>query len=258
MVGFAHFIIATLLILYLHDWFQSKSSGDEGMWAGLARISNLPDIGSNYIFLFEHVIFVFWYLIINSIFSILVVLFDRRKGSRERRFDVIFDQASDLGRWVMLQAGRTIEDAPMESYSRIVLKSRKVYIGFIVAPSVHRANFSHIAVVPMYSGYLDKDTLDTEITQYYATRYYQLHNKLNIKTENFVRKLKSKKNLTKPELEARIKEAKRRMSDEKAKIYNGYRVVVPMEEILTVSSFSPDEYITFRENNRQTPLVVSP
>lgn len=78
----------------------------------------------------------------------------------------------------LLQAdpqGAMLLEAGLSQFpTRIVLKSNKIYIGWIIPPPIHRGTISHIAMLPLYSGYRDPDKLTMEITTDYLTHYVKL------------------------------------------------------------------------------------
>ena len=56
---------------------------------------------------------------------------------------------------------------------RISLKSRKVYVGIVSQEQFSNAEFDYIFIIPLLSGYRDKDILDV----FYDCNYYTVYNK---------------------------------------------------------------------------------
>lgn len=46
-----------------------------------------------------------------------------------------------------------------DSFVKVSLKSRKVYIGFVVSEQFNNVDLENIMIIPFLSGYRDKDTL---------------------------------------------------------------------------------------------------
>lgn len=53
----------------------------------------------------------------------------------------------------------------------VTLGSRKVYIGYLLSAPEPKADRKNIEILPTFSGYRDKDTLDLTLTNNYATAY---------------------------------------------------------------------------------------
>ncbi|MFV9064947.1 hypothetical protein ABQ366_04455 [Serratia fonticola] len=99
------------------------------------------------------------------------------------------------------------------------LKSRKFYVGFVYCPAFEHGTFDYLELLPLLSGYRDKDKLTISIT----TKYNEHYEKSGI--------LKGNSELS--------------LSD--------FRVLIPKAEIENISFFDFDTYSAFKseEDNEQ-------
>jgi hypothetical protein len=97
------------------------------------------------------------------------------------------------------------ESKPIE----VSLQNRKIYMGWAVDTGVGSSADADVAMVPMFSGYRDEDTLDSMITMDYA-----------------------------PVI-------RRNLGQNRALDLRDFRVVIPMSEIVSVRLFDEDVYNDF-------------
>lgn len=94
----------------------------------------------------------------------------------------------------------------------VTLKSRKFYVGFVHCPAFEHGTFDYLELLPLLSGYRDKDTLAVNVT----TNYKEHYEKSGI--------LKGRANLD--------------LMD--------FRTLVPKSEIEGISFFDLDTYSSFK------------
>ena len=116
------------------------------------------------------------------------------------------------------QSGDLIELLIAESieYQRLIelsLKSGKSYIGFALESGITSQDESDISLIPMVSGYRNQDTQELEITTNYAPVVQEsLEKSLDL-------------------------------------IYEDFRIVIPMPEIVSARLFHPEAYQRFKGGN---------
>lgn len=120
--------------------------------------------------------------------------------------------AKDSGDLIELLIAESIEDQRLIELS---LRSGKSYIGFALESGITRQGESDIALVPIASGYRNKDTHELEITTNYASV---------------------------------VRESLEKMSD---LALNDFRIVLPIAEIISARVFHPEAYERFRRENTQ-------
>ena len=118
--------------------------------------------------------------------------------------------AMESGDLIELLIAESIKDQRLIELS---LRSGKSYIGFALESGITRQGESDIALIPMASGYRNKDTHELEITTNYAP-------------------------VIQKSLEMMSKLA-----------YKDFRVVIPMVEIVSARVFHPEAYERFKGNN---------
>ena len=131
-------------------------------------------------------------------------LYDKEEAARRT--------AMDSGDLIELLIAESIEEQRLVELS---LRSRKSYIGFALESGITRQGESDIALIPIASGYRNKDTHELEITTNYAPV---------------------------------VRESLERMSDLE---FNDFRIVLPMAEIISARVFHPEAYERFRRENTQ-------
>lgn len=125
--------------------------------------------------------------------------YDKEKAARRA--------ATESGDLIELLIAESIEDQRLIELS---LRSGKSYIGFALESGITRQGESDIALIPMASGYRNKDTHELEITTNYADT---------------------------------VKESLEKSSE---LIYKDFRIVIPMPEIVSARVFHPEAYERFR------------
>lgn len=131
-------------------------------------------------------------------------LYDKEKAARRA--------ALDNGDLIELLIAESIEDQRLIELS---LRSGKSYIGFALESGITRQGETDIALIPIASGYRNKDTQELEITTNYA---------------------------------AAVKESLEKMLNLEL---NDFRIVLPMTEIISARVFHLEAYRRFRRENAQ-------
>jgi hypothetical protein len=109
-----------------------------------------------------------------------------------------------------------VEASYAQSPIALSLSSRKVYVGFCLGDELINSKIEHIAIIPILSGYRDKDSLSIEITNNYKTHY--------------------------------IEEGIEQGQDQHRKLNKeDFRVIVPTSEIETFSFFDIGTYVKFKK-----------
>lgn len=130
-----------------------------------------------------------------------------------------FCDREKAARRVARNSGDLIELMIAESLERkklveLSLKSGKSYIGFALKSEMTNRNESDVALIPIASGYRDKDTQELEITTNYA-----------------------------PVIQACLEDE----SDASDLINEDFRVVIPRSEIVSARLFLPEAYHRFQD-----------
>ena len=119
--------------------------------------------------------------------------------------------ARESGDLIELLISESIEEQKVVEVS---LRSGKSYIGFALESGITRQGEADIALIPIASGYRDKDTQELEITNYYAAVI--------------------KKSLDNP-------------STSPGRVYEDFQIVIPMSEIVSARIFYFDVYQQFQQ-----------
>ncbi|WP_323632342.1 hypothetical protein [Pectobacterium carotovorum] len=69
--------------------------------------------------------------------------------------------------------GMLIEASVSKFLVMVTLGSRKFYVGIVLCPRFDNGKADYLALIPMLSGYRDKDTLTTHVTSNYKNLYVQ-------------------------------------------------------------------------------------
>ena len=133
----------------------------------------------------------------------------------------LFFSQRDAEKTVAEKHGDLIELLIVESIERgklieVSLRGGKVYIGFALANRIARWTGSHMSMLPVSSGYRDKDTLELAITTNYA-----------------------------PVIAKHI-EAIGKSTEQPAVELRDFRVVIPRAEIVSARLFDPDLHQQFQ------------
>lgn len=131
-------------------------------------------------------------------------LYDKEKSAQRA--------AIDSGDLIELLIAESIEEQRLIELS---LRNGKSYIGFALESGITRQGESDIALIPIASGYRNKDTQELEITTNYAPV---------------------------------VRESLETMSELE---FNDFRIVLPMAEIISARVFHPQAYGRFRRGNTQ-------
>lgn len=167
------------------------------------------------------------WVIISIVLATFVGLLSKRRTSKgDRRWDAL---AKAVG-------NNSFEAILLEASARvfpiiITLSSRKIYVGLVTCPALENGHSEYIEMLPLLSGYRDKDELTITITTNYQKHYVE-------------------SGVTNGNSELDIQD---------------FRVLVPKDETETISFFDIETYNKFKENEerdkeshkylgRETPL----
>ncbi len=118
--------------------------------------------------------------------------------------------ATESGDLIELLIAESIEHQRLIELS---LRSGKSYIGFALESGVTRQGEADIALIPIASGYRDKDTHELKITTNYA------------------------------------RVVQESLDDSLGLVYEDFRIVIPMPEIVSARVFHPEAYRRFQGND---------
>ncbi|OCA54222.1 hypothetical protein [Photorhabdus namnaonensis] len=109
-----------------------------------------------------------WGLVSIGLASLFGYLSKRKTEKGDRRFDAL---ARAVG-------NNPVENMLMEASVRqfpviVTLSSRKFYVGIVSCPAFEHGDCHHIELLPLWSGYRDKDTLTINITTNYRRHYIE-------------------------------------------------------------------------------------
>ena len=120
------------------------------------------------------------------------------------------ETAAESGNLIELLIRESIDTKELVELS---LRSGKSYIGFVFESGIARHGESDVALLPMASGYRKEDTRELEITTDYAPVLWKSLEELS------------------------------------SLVYEDFRIVIPMSEIVTARIFDPDVYELFKSDN---------
>lgn len=150
------------------------------------------------------------WVVISIVLSVLFGLGNKlRTKSGDRRWDAL---AKAVG-------NNSFESLLMEASARqfpiiATLSSRKIYVGLVTCPALENGLSEHLEILPMLSGYRDKDDLTISIT----TNYHQHY------------------------LESGVIGGMSRLN------IQDFRVLIPKDEVETISFFDTETYNKFKED----------
>lgn len=102
-------------------------------------------------------------IILASLFGFLS---KKKTEKNDRRFDAIAKAVGESPLECMLM------EASVRQFPIIVtLSSRKFYVGLVSCPAFENGDFKHIELLPLLSGYRDKDSLTINVTTNYRQHY---------------------------------------------------------------------------------------
>ena len=110
------------------------------------------------------------------------------------------------------------ESMKSQSFIEISLKTGKSYIGLAVASGIAKSDESDISLIPVASGYRNKDSQELEITTNYAP----------VIAESY------------PNAESYLD-------------YKDFQIIIPKSEIVSARIFDPDIYRKFQKRARRRP-----
>lgn len=150
------------------------------------------------------------WVVISIVLSAIAGLGNKlRTKSGDRRWDAL---AKAVG-------NNSFESLLMEASARqfpiiATLASRKIYVGLVTCPALENGLSEHLEILPMLSGYRDKDDLTISIT----TNYHQHY------------------------LESGVIGGMSRLN------IQDFRVLIPKDEVETISFFDTETYNKFKED----------
>ena len=153
---------------------------------------------------------------LSVLIGILAWLIGNRVYSKDKAAKAIATNNGDL---IELLIRESMED---QNLIEISLKTGKSYIGFAVESGIAKSGESDISLIPIESGYRDKDTKELEITTYYSLIIAESH----------------------PDAKSYLD-------------YADFQIIIPKSEIISVRLFDPDVYQRF-QRDRNPPLVTPP
>jgi len=150
------------------------------------------------------------WVVISIVLAALFGWLNKRRTSKgDRRWDAL---AKAVG-------NNAFESLLMEASARqfpiiATLSSRKIYVGLVTCPALENGLSEHLEILPMLSGYRDKDDLTISIT----TNYHQHY------------------------LESGVIGGMSRLN------IQDFRVLIPKDEVETISFFDTETYNKFKED----------
>ncbi|HHB6859375.1 TPA: hypothetical protein ACN7KA_004101 [Klebsiella pneumoniae] len=150
------------------------------------------------------------WVVISIVLAALFGWLNKRRTSKgDRRWDAL---AKAVG-------NNAFESLLMEASARqfpiiATLSSRKIYVGLVTCPALENGLSEHLEILPLLSGYRDKDDLTINIT----TNYHQHY------------------------LESGVISGMSRLN------IQDFRVLIPKDEVETISFFDTETYNKFKEN----------
>lgn len=147
-------------------------------------------------------------VVLSALLGVVIPIFCNRFHSKDEAEKKEVEKSGDLIGLVLLESiGRN-------KFVELSLKSGKSYIGLVLRSETTNHGESDVALIPMASGYRDKDTHALEITTNYAPT---------------------------------INECLREDSDISGLLDEDFRVVVPKSDISSARIFYPEVYEVFRK-----------
>jgi len=106
---------------------------------------------------------------------------------------------------------------------RVILKSRKVYIGSVISCDVQFGKTKNIVLQPAHSGFISEDKLELELTEHYETFFQQ-----RLKDKNLLIGKHSEN------VDATISKINQ--------FYQQFAITIAIDEVVALSLFDMDEY----------------
>ena len=147
-------------------------------------------------------------IMLTAVLGFVLPIVGNKLYSKEKAAKRAADISGDL---IELLIAESIEH---QRLIEISLKNGKSYIGFALVSGITRQGESDIALIPMVSGYRNKDTHELEITTNYA-----------------------------PVVQESLDDYSSEL------VYEDFRIVIPMPEILSARIFHPEAYERFQKDD---------
>ncbi|EGO7252983.1 hypothetical protein IU821_004699 [Salmonella enterica] len=135
-------------------------------------------------------------------------------GKGIRKYKAIADAARNNPFEMM-----AIESAAMLTPLMVTMKSQKIYVGWAASPSLEYGRIEYLSVIPLLSGFRNKNTLEVKFTTNYRRHYREYGVVDNV--------------------------SRMRLDD--------FRVIIPASEIHNMSFFDFDAYLKFKTDNSLMP-----
>lgn len=153
------------------------------------------------------------WIVISILMSAILGLINKQRTKRgDRRWDVLAKIVGHNFHEAML-----VEASARQFPIIATLSSRKFYVGLITCPALEHGQSEYLEMLPLLSGYRNKDDLTIHITTNYYQHYADSNNPNGSPGVN--------------------------LSD--------FRIVIPKDELETMSFFDIDAYKKFKENEER-------
>lgn len=154
-----------------------------------------------------------------GMWGLLTILVAYASGVLSKFYYFIFESRKD-SKLIKLVSENNLELFILEATFRqfaivLTLSSRKTYVGLCLGDELTNGELEHIAIIPLLSGYRDKDDLSLNIT----TNYQKHFDNEDINDEGYGDEL----------------------------TINDFRFIIPKENVESFSFFDLDTYIKFKE-----------
>lgn len=131
------------------------------------------------------------------------------------------------------QEALLIEASVRQYLLLITLGSRKFYVGIVICPRFENGKAEYLQIIPMLSGYRDKDTLVTHVTSNYKRLY----------VESGLMTAEGRLLEPPPSVEGEASKPRVEIQD--------FRTLICFDEIETISFFDSDTYNKFKDAEEQ-------
>lgn len=146
------------------------------------------------------------------------------KNKIEKGNKLVFENIKDYDGLLRL----VIEAASMQKPLRLSLKSRKVYVGLVMEEQFESGDLDYVLIVPLVSGYRDKDTLDI----FFDCSYFSVYEKHGLSSDSAIE-----------------------LSEEKLLKLDDFRLAIKVSEIESVSFFEFGVFDEF-ERYKKPPEIL--
>lgn len=185
-------------------------TGKTALWVGLSKdnLSSLTPLSGNATHIKQELKIAMWVVTSTGLAFISGLLVRLRYCTQNSKLKAIAKEATN----------NPLEELLIESVSTLfpvitTLKSKKVYVGWVRYPVLEHGKIEYLSLIPLMSGYRDKDKLTVKMTTNYWEHYEDsgIFNGINELT------------------------------------INNFRVVLPISDVENISLFDIDTYKTFQK-----------